>query len=566
MLVGEYTVSFTNSHHPNITIMVTEAHTDLTPLNLGDSVPYVPPSGTTVTTVILPGGAAEGQIVGWVGGQLAWVSPTLGTDHGALAGLGDDDHTQYALADGTRGNFATTAHQHPALDISDATATGRAVLTAVDGPAARTAIGAGTSDLAIGTTATTAAAGNRAATTTAIGMVELATTAEATTGTDTTRAVTAAGVKAVGDTKVPTTRTVNAKALSADIILTPADIGAAPALGADDNYVTDLEKAALHTHANKTALDAVVGTNTGDQTWATLPDKPTTFPPEAHTQSASTITDLTEAVQDIVGGCIVAGTNVTVTYNDSANTFTINATASGGGETDPEIVRDVIGAALIAGSGIQITVNDAGDSITIASTAVLPTRQVTAGTGLTGGGDLTANRTLAVSYGTTAGTATEGNDSRVTGAAQKSANLSDLANAGTARTNLGLGTAATTAATDYATAAQGAKADTALQPATAQAINAQTGTTYTLVAADAGKVVTLSNTGAITLNAPGNVFTAGQRVDVVVTNTGMATVVGTSGATINGTPTLVSRARYSAFSVVWLSATSAVVVGDLASA
>ena len=38
-------------------------------------------------------------------------------------------------------------------------------------------------------------------------------------------------------------------------------------------------------------------------------------------------------------------------------------------------------------------------------------------------------------------------------------NLSDLNNAGTARTNLGLGTAATTAATDYATAAQGTKVD-----------------------------------------------------------------------------------------------------------
>ena len=126
-----------------------------------------------------------------------------------------------------------------------------------------------------------------------------------------------------------------------------------------------------------------------------------------------------------------------------------------------------------------------------------------------------------------------------------------------------LGTAAATASTDYATAAQGAKADTALQPATGQAINAQTGTTYTLAAGDAGKLVTITNAAAITLTVPGGVFTAGQRVDCIVAGAGMVTVVGSS-CTVNGTPSLVSRARYSAFTVLFTSSTTAIVVGDLA--
>ena len=97
-----------------------------------------------------------------------------------------------------------------------------------------------------------------------------------------------------------------------------------------------------------------------------------------------------------------------------------------------------------------------------------------------------------------------------------------------------------------------------------QAINAQTGTTYTLVASDASKLVTCTNSGAITVTVPASTFAAGQRVDLLVLGAGMVTVAAGSGMTLNGTPSLVSRAQYSALTVLFLSATTAVVVGDLA--
>lgn len=77
---------------------------------------------------------------------------------------------------------------------------------------------------------------------------------------------------------------------------------------------------------------------------------------------------------------------------------------------------------------------------------------------------LTTKQAILANIGTSSGTIASGDDTRITGSAQKTENLSDLLDASAARTNLGLGTAATASASAFATASQGATADSAIQP------------------------------------------------------------------------------------------------------
>jgi hypothetical protein len=136
---------------------------------VGDEVYCI---GTAFYSVVITGGASSGGV----------------TDHGALTGLLDDDHTQYHT-DARAATWGDARYPPLARTISTTPP-----LT-------------GGGDLSANRTLAVSAATDAAS-----GVVELATSAETTTGTDATRATTPAGVKAVADTKVPTTRTVSTTA------------------------------------------------------------------------------------------------------------------------------------------------------------------------------------------------------------------------------------------------------------------------------------------------------------------------------------------------------------------
>ena len=100
------------------------------------------------------------------------------------------------------------------------------------------------------------------------------------------------------------------------------------------------------------------------------------------------------------------------------------------------------------------------------------------------------------------------------------------------------------------------------------AFNAQTGTTYTLVAADAAnKLVTTSNASAVTVTVPPSVFTTGNIINVQSIGVGLTSFAQGAGVTITSTgatasaPTL--RARFSACSIICTGSNTFTIVGDL---
>jgi hypothetical protein len=103
--------------------------------------------------------------------------------------------------------------------------------------------------------------------------------------------------------------------------------------------------------------------------------------------------------------------------------------------------------------------------------------------------------------------------------------------------------------------------------------NAQTGTTYSLVKADNGYIIEMSNTSANTLTIPLNAatngdFAIGSQVTVIQTNSGQTTINVTAGVTLNCTPqgtanTAKLRAQWSSCTLIKRAENTWIAVGDL---
>lgn len=97
--------------------------------------------------------------------------------------------------------------------------------------------------------------------------------------------------------------------------------------------------------------------------------------------------------------------------------------------------------------------------------------------------------------------------------------------------------------------------------------NAQTGTSYTLVLSDAGKLITLNNAASITLTIPTNAsvaFPLNTRIDLIQYGAGQVTVGG-AGVTIRSSGSKLKLTGQYSGATLWKKGTDEwVLIGDIA--
>lgn len=127
-----------------------------------------------------------------------------------------------------------------------------------------------------------------------------------------------------------------------------------------------------------------------------------------------------------------------------------------------------------------------------------------------------------------------------------------------------------TSVTADLTTAQTLTNKTLTAPVVNLALNAQTGTTYSFVVADNGKLVTASNAAAQTYTIPLNSsqsFATGAQITVIQIGAGQVTIQGAGGVTVASTGATAAtpklRAQYSSATCIKVATDTWYVVGDI---
>ena len=234
----------------------------------------------------------------------------------------------------------------------------------------------------------------------------------------------------------------------------------------------------------------------------------------------------------------------------TSRTISTTAPLAGGGALTGNLTLTVGAASATATGVVELATTaestaqvDTVRAVTPAGLAdrVLTSRTITTSAPLSGGGDLTANRTLSITSATEA----------LIGAVELATQAETDAGTDDARAVTPLKLAASIAAKTLTKA---------------QSINTLTGTAHAIVLTDAGKLVILSNASTTTLTVPNEAtvnFPIGTFVDILRYGLGSVSVIPQSPVAIRATPSTVLRAQYSGATLVKIASDEWSLVGDL---